>query len=192
MAKIKSALELAMEKTQDIEADRGAIERSNVQKQAKKTTALYLSGEVEELIPAELTERETYLETLRETLFSNLKLPRVNEDLATLPRLEMGFAQIIGGKKKLEELSALFGQLKNLFAQYLDSREQLPETLAAQYEPQLRQKEAAYREKTGQNITLTPDQDREFIKILQEQLINMDSQYGEVIIQAKDQIRELL
>ncbi|MDC7220439.1 MAG: hypothetical protein PQJ59_10885 [Spirochaetales bacterium] len=192
MSRIKSALELAMEKTADVEADRGAIYRAEAAREAKKRVSLFLEGKENDLFPEEVKEKDTYGETLKETLLINLKLPRINEDLAKVSRLEEGFSSLIKGSMEKEAVTGLFGQLKNFFAQYLDSRDHLLENLAAQYEPQLRQKEAQIRQQTGQAIRLTPEEDPEFVKILQEQRKMMDSQYEEVIKQAKDQLKELL
>jgi hypothetical protein len=192
MSRIKSAIELAMENTADVEADRGALKRAKAVKEAKKTVSLFLNGEDCEIFPDTVEEKEAYRETLVDSLLLNLKLPRENKDLGRLVYLEKGFSQLMTQKKDQEELTALFGQLKNFLAQYLDAREQLVENLIRQYEPQLRQKEAQLREQTGQDIRLTPDQDPEFLKFLQSQQQAMNSQYEEVIKQAKDQLKELL
>lgn len=191
MSKIKSALELAMEKTSDIEADRGAIERARDAKEAKRNTALYLEGKRAELLPQD-GGSEAYMEAVKETLLTNIKLPRINDDLARLSPLEEGFALMAGDGNAAADVANLFGQLKNLLAQYLDTKEQLFDALAAQYEPQLRQREAALREQTGQAITLTADQDPEFLKLLRDQQTRMDDQYNQVIQQAKAQLSEIL
>ncbi len=192
MSRIKSALELALEKTSDIEADRGALMRAEAVKSAKRRVALFLEGEGDDLADREIKEKEIYEETLKEALFAQLKLPRMNIDLARTARLEKAFDQMILSAEGKEDLASLFGQLKNLFAQYLDSQEQLIESLSAQYEPMLRQKEERLREQTGQSVRLRPEQDPEFMKFLKDRQQMMDDQYNEVIIQAKDQLRELL
>ncbi len=192
MSKIKSALELAMEKTANVEADRGAVHRAEAAKEAKKQAARFLSGEDCPLALEGNDEKEHFRSVLIETLLLNLKLPRVNEELAGLTRLEEGFSRLMDTPDKQEMLTSLFGQLKNFFAQYLDSKEQLMESLAAQLEPQLRRKEAQLREQTGQDIRLRPEQDPEFMNILQNQQAAMDGQYNEVVRQAKDQLKELL
>ncbi|MBN2627065.1 MAG: hypothetical protein JXA95_10400 [Spirochaetales bacterium] len=192
MSRIKSALELALEKTSDIEADRGALMRAETVKSAKRRVALFLEGEGDDLADREIKEKEIYEETLKEALFAQLKLPRMNIDLARTARLEKAFDQMILSAEGKEDLASLFGQLKNLFAQYLDSQEQLIESLSAQYEPMLRQKEERLREQTGQSVRLRPEQDPEFMKFLKDRQQMMDDQYNEVIIQAKDQLRELL
>lgn len=192
MSKIKSALELAMEKTSHIEADPAALKRAEAQKSAKLNTALFLKGESEDLIPGDIDEMDLYRETVKATLMTNLKLPRINEDLPVLSRLEEAFSYLSKGRGEKKEIKGLFGQIKQFFSQYLDTREQLLETLSAQYEPQLRRKEEALRKQTGQSITLTPEQDPEFIKLLQDQQQMMDDQYNQVISQAKEQLSTLL
>jgi hypothetical protein len=192
MSRIKSAIELAMENTSHIEIDPGAVKRAETQKKGKLNSALFLNGELEEIIPADMVDDDVYLTVVKETLLSNLKLPQQNSDLARVPRLESALLKLTDSKNSRKEITSLFGQIKNFFAQYLDSQEQLIEGLAAQYEPQLRQKEEMYRQKTGQQISLLPEQDPEFIKLLQEQQTQMDEQYNEVIKQAKEQIKELL
>ncbi len=192
MSRIKSALELAMEKTSGVEADRGALKRAEAVKAAKRGAALFLDGERESLFDDAIEEKDLYRQTLTESLMGQVKLPQKNEDLARTARLETAFAQLAGSSRAQKELASLFGQLKNLFAQYLDTREQMAESLISQYEPMLRQKEARLREQTGQNVRLRPEQDPEFMKILQDRQQMMDDQYGEVITQAKEQLKELL
>jgi hypothetical protein len=192
MSRIKSALELALEKTSGIEADRGALLRAEAVKAAKRRVALFLEGDGDDLSDKEISEKDIYEKTLREALLAQLKLPRMNMDLARTARLEKAFDRLIVPAEGKGDLASLFGQLKNLFAQYLDGQEQLIESLTAQYEPMLRQKEERMREQTGQNVRLRPEQDPEFMKLLKDRQQMMDDQYNEVIIQAKDQLKELL
>jgi len=61
-----------------------------------------------------------------------------------------------------------------------------------QFAPALQQKEAQLRKQYGPNFTLRPEQDPEFMKLLDKQLSQLDEQYTNILTQAKLQIKELL
>ena len=48
------------------------------------------------------------------------------------------------------------------------------------------------KQKTGQTVSLTPEQDPEFAKVLTEELARMDAQFGEVLSQGKEEIRKMV
>jgi hypothetical protein len=61
-----------------------------------------------------------------------------------------------------------------------------------QFAPQLEQKEAKLRQQYGPNFTLRPEQDPEFMKLLDKNLSQLDAQYNNILKQAKDQMKEML
>jgi predicted patatin/cPLA2 family phospholipase len=83
-------------------------------------------------------------------------------------------------------------QFADLFKQYLENFSHLEEELKKQWEPRLRQKEQQLRQQTGQEINMTPEQDPEFVQVLNDQLKRLEDQYAGVIKQGKDQIKQLV
>lgn len=194
MSKIKSALELALERTADVEVDREAVRKDMLNRKGREMAARYLK----EPDPAELKkeiegvdrkDRKVVLDGAVDTVLSNLTLPRYETDLQTLPSLEEALG-ILTGDKKL--ISTVMGQYKQLFSQFLENLKLLEEQLRTQWEPRLREKEQQVAQQTGRAVQLTPDQDPEFLKVLSDEIMRMENQYADVLKQGKDEIRRLI
>lgn len=192
MGKIKSALELALEKTADLKTDKAAVEKSRISREGKVSVSSFMedpkkSDFIDKMKSYKDGDLETFKEGAMNTILANISLPRIEADLNRLVPLTAALSIVSGDR---EESESMFGQLKQLFSQYLDNIKQLEDSLKQQYEPQLRQKEQQLMQQTGQEIHLTPEQDPDFLKILSEQMSRMDQQYNEVLKQAKEQIRK--
>ena len=66
------------------------------------------------------------------------------------------------------------------------------EGMKQQFAPQLEQKQAKLRQQYGPDFILRPEQDPEFMKLLDKNLSQLDTQYNNILQQAKDQIKEML
>ncbi|MDD3455911.1 DUF6657 family protein [Sphaerochaeta sp.] len=196
MAIIKSAWELALEKTEKLQVDPVKIKRDLKVKEGRQLAGTFLSDidatkegtkKQYDAVPAE--EKEAFREGMALTMLSNLALPRntaFKENFAKV--LDLGM--ILGeGNEQLEQL---LGQLEGFFSQYLENQEDLVERMKQQFAPALQQKEAQLRKQYGPNFTLRPEQDPEFMKLLDKQLSQLDDQYTNILTQAKAQIKDLL
>ncbi|MCK9600078.1 MAG: hypothetical protein M0R06_13620 [Sphaerochaeta sp.] len=196
MAIIKSAWELALEKAENLQVDPVKIKRDLKVKEGRQLAGTFLSDidatkestkKQYDAVPVE--DKEAFKEGMALTMLSNLALPRsaaFKENFAKV--LDLGM--ILGeGNEQLEQL---LGQLEGFFSQYLENQEDLVERLKQQYAPALQQKEAQLRKQYGPNFTLRPEQDPEFMKLLDKQLSQLDDQYTNILTQAKLQIKELL
>ncbi|NLA98361.1 MAG: hypothetical protein GX836_09230 [Spirochaetales bacterium] len=196
MAIIKSAWELALEKTEKLQVDPVKIKRDLKVKEGRQLAGNFLSDldatkegtkKQYDAVPAE--EKEAFKEGMALTMLSNLALPRntaFKENFAKV--LDLGM--ILGeGNEQLEQL---LGQLEGFFSQYLENQEDLVERMKQQFAPALQQKEAQLRKQYGPNFTLRPEQDPEFMKLLDKQLSQLDDQYTNILTQAKAQIKDLL
>ncbi len=196
MAIIKSAWELALEKAENLQVDPVKIKRDLKVKEGRQLAGTFLSDidatkestkKQYDAVPIE--DKEAFKEGMALTMLSNLALPRsaaFKENFAK--GLDLGM--ILGeGNEQLEQL---LGQLEGFFSQYLENQEDLVERLKQQYAPALQQKEAQLRKQYGPNFTLRPEQDPEFMKLLDKQLSQLDDQYTNILTQAKLQIKELL
>ena len=190
MSKIKSALELAMEKTEGIKVDKEAVHRDNMIREGRTLAGRFLQDDKTDLAAGlkgrEGKDGDLLRQGALETLLSNLTLPRIESDLKGFPRLREGLAVATGDTRKV---NTLMDQYDQLFRQYLEQIRQLEDHLRQQWEPRLRQKEDQLRAQTGQAVRLTPEQDPEFMKVFQDQLAQMDEQYGAVVKQGKEELR---
>jgi hypothetical protein len=196
MAEIKSALELALERTADIQSDKKGLKDHELQQEGKRLASLYLDPvENTDMVdldkslkerPAE--EREMLKEGIFSVLLSNLYLPDEIIDTERFEKLQHAMEFMLGNKKQVDHI---FKQLNQFFTQYLSNKEQLRKTLEERYQPKLQQKAQAMAERFGQRVELTPDADPEFIEYLKQNVAELDRQYTEALNEMKQQLRGL-
>ncbi len=196
MAIIKSAWELALEKTASLEADPVKIQHDLKIKEGRQLAANYLmdidvkAEETQKKFDAYPKEdKQIIKEGMALTLLSNLSLPRTPLFKESFPHL-IALGNIIAEGD--EQIQGLLSQVEEFFTQYLTNQEDLIERMKQQFGPHLEQKQAQMRQQYGPNFTLRPEQDPEFMKLLDKNLAQLDVQYNTLLDQAKDQMKELL
>lgn len=192
MAKIKSALELALEKTESIEIDKDKIERDKEISAIRRLIGTFLSDENKEDI---FTQLETYKKdnvkaAVSQSLLSSLSLrDDIEEGDTLLDKLEALLSFVLPSDR--EALSA-FSELKGHLLQFPKHRDQLMDQLKAQYEPMLRDKEKQMRAQYGQDIHLSLENDKDFVKIANQYLDRLQKQYQEVLDETKELLKAKL
>jgi len=196
MAIIKSAWELAMEKADALEVDPQKIKRDLKIKEGRQLAAAFLMDidvtqqDTKQKYSTFAGEDKTLVkEGMTLTLLSNLTLPRNEAYKDSFPKvMQLGLILADGN----EEITEILNQLEGFFAQYLQNQDDLVERMKQQFGPHLEQKQAQLRKQYGPNFMLRPEQDPEFMKLLEQQLAQLDGQYNTILSQAKDQIKALL
>jgi hypothetical protein len=193
MSKIKSAVELAMEKTGDIVIDKDVLRKDSLKKEGKILASRYLKKEMTDLKGtlkgAKPDDRPFLAEGITDIILANLRLPQKVGDLEFLPFLEQALLETGLEKRPVQEI---FRQISIIFQQYLQSIEQMTGMLKKQYEPQLRAKEQKLMQQTGQVVKLEAERDPEFNRLLAERLGALDEQYRQVLTQAREEIKKAL
>ncbi|RLW68377.1 MAG: hypothetical protein B6D68_03765 [spirochete symbiont of Stewartia floridana] len=197
MSKIKSALELALERTADVEIDKEAVRRDEVVNKGKILVGQFLNDPEDidlEKQWQEIEKKEAawLREGMLDILLSNFTLPRYETDMLRLRTISKGLQALAGKGSAKKNIGDVMDQCQNLFKQYMENVEQLEESLRLQWEPRMRQKEELLRQQTGQSFKLSPDQDPEFAKSLSEHLAELDAQYNEVIRKGRMEIRRYI
>ena len=198
MSKIKSALELALERTADVKIDKEAVRKDEYTYKGKSAAGRYLTDPKsvsfkDEIDALKGDEQAWYKRGIIDTLLANLTLPRYEADLSRMPLITDGLKSLIKNRgPEVKNLDYLMNQYADLFKQYLENLDKLENQLRDQWEPRLRQKEAQLKKQTGQDVRLTPEQDPEFAKVLSEELSRIDAQYTEVLSQGKEEIRKMV
>lgn len=196
MAIIKSAWELALEKTANLEVDPVKIHHDLKIKEGRQLAANFLmdidvsAEDVQKkynAIPKE--EKQTIREGMALTLLSNLALPRTPLFKDSFPKY-LALGTIISEGD--EQITGLLSQVEEFFTQFLTNQEDLIERMKQQFGPHLEQKQAQLRQQYGPDFVLRPEQDPEFMKLLDKNLAQLDEQYNTILDQAKDQMKELL
>jgi hypothetical protein len=192
MAHIKSALEIAMERTDGIKADKSSIKAHETKQKARKAVSDFLSepgnkeldlGKYLKKLPGE--EKKWAMEGISEILSANLVLPKDNSYKQRLDAVSQAYAAVCRERKQIAQI---FAQVEQFFEQYLQNRDQLQESLESQYAPQLQAKQKELAKQFGTEVQLSPMQDPEFITILQKNLARLEQQYQEALNQVKEQL----
>ena len=197
MSKIKTALELALERTGDVKIDKEAIRRSEVVNKGKSLVGQFLNDPEDidlEKQWQEIDKKEaTWLrEGMLDILLSNFTLPRYETDILRSQTISKGLQALTKSRSAKKNIDDIMNQCQNLFKQYQENVNNLEENLRLQWEPLMRRKEEMLRQQTGQSIKLSPEQDPEFAKSLSEHLAELDAQYNEVLHKGKMEIRRYI
>ncbi len=188
MGEIKSAMEIALERTADIKGDPNAGRNRDLQNIGKKLAAGFLeSGDEKAFVSAVKAEKApAAAEGAFAYLFSQFQLPEGEDRMDKFKRVCVGFSSLLPGKG----LPELFNQLYVILEQYFGDREQVKEMLTRQFAPKLRAKEQELSRMYGQEIHLQPEQDPEFVQLLDRNTAALKLQYEDTMAQARERIND--
>lgn len=195
MTEIKSALEIALERTSEIKGDKQTLTANERKQEGKRLASKFLAPAAEDT-PDPSSEFKRYSrdeapyvrEGFLETILANLSLPNDGDYKERLTQLEKALQFIVKDKR---QLSYLFQQVDQFFEQYLQTKQQVEEQLKQQYEPQLREKERALAQQMGAQIQLKPESDPEFMNLLSKNLTRLEEQYNQALGQVKDELTRI-
>ena len=196
MTEIKSALEIALARTQDIQGDKETLKNNELKNDGKKLASSFLDpgSEVgENDVSSKLkslsgSERDPFIDGFFSVLQANLTLPQTDSFSDRLSQLEKGFQAIIKEKK---QVAYIFQQVSQFFDQYLQARDQIEAGVKEQYEPKLREKERLLEQQMGAKVALTHEQDQEYLALLSKNFSRLDEQYNQAMQQVKDQLKQM-
>lgn len=192
MGEIKSALELALERTAGIKSDPDALRAKEAKDRGKRLFARLREESTFDVVRAikaeERDERDWVKEGFFDVLLANLTLPSSRNELDTLDLVMNALPAVIRDQGTIKTLGA---QIRQFFEQYLGDREQLIEGLRAQFEPRLREREQALAQQYGRPVRIDPASDPEFAKVLQENLGSLQARYREAFAQVHEQLRTM-
>lgn len=193
MGEIKSALELALERTADIKGDRESLHRHESRTEGKRLFARLREEadlDIKKAIDAAPKDRRAWIrEGLLESAWANFSLPQAETDVERLDLLERVFGSLTRDRRGVSDV---IRQVREVFQQYLDDRRQITEQLRRQFEPRLRQREQQLAQQYGRPVQLDPASDPEFAKVLQDQMVRLDQQYRGGLGQARQFIEQML
>lgn len=187
MSKIRSAWEIALEKTEDIVIDREKMAYDEDVKKVRALAGSYINDDesaAEVVSKLEALEKNKALhEGLKTIIIQNLNLPQESVLTDRFERIESLARLITTDQEALQLLSQIIGFVK----QYPEHRKQLIEQLKEQFAPMM-QREDGEMAGFGGNIESNP----EFLKVAQQQLEKLLKQYTDTLEDAKNKLRELL
>ena len=191
MGKIKTALEIAMEKANKIEVNKEEIKKIEFEKKAGILTNKLLEGEEvnlkQEFENLSKEEKKFIIETIEKTLLNGLVLsPNFNE---------LQYNKIINALKKIKEkpgqIDAIKNDVKSLLQTYSDQLKQYYEQLKQQFSTQLDALKKQLGAQLGAEADIDPSSHPEFQKYWNEIKTNIDEQFKSHIEQIKQMIKSL-
>lgn len=196
MARIKSALELAMERVEDIQSDPEQLRRDTLRQRGRRLAGSFIH-DIDKTIEETTQQYDAVAEedkkivkqAIIETIIVNITLPHDDMYVSHLGKLK-SLASILSDSD--DEIMDVFVQIDNLYAQYLQTREQLKERVTQQYMPQLERKKQLIAQQTGQEIDILPEQDKEFLELLHRTYQQLDTQYSEILDQLRDSLKSFI
>jgi len=190
MGVIKTALEIALERTDAVKSDKPGIDQYEVKKRGKKLANAFLDGDADiasEIKKTPDQDRETLKQGIFDVLVAQIALPSANSDGKRMEKLGKGLFAVINSG----EFNEMFKQLTALFAQYLQETAQCEQMLRQQYAPKLRQKEEELARRLGREIRIDPFQDPEFANFYNQNMNALKANYETVVERAREETRRM-
>jgi hypothetical protein len=212
MALIKSALEIALEKTKDMKVDPEAIEAAQLKADGKRSAGLFLDDPASMDLAKKLAElpkdkRRHMKEGMLEVLSAQIQLP-TSFDAATskLDALAKGYTALcgdsgllggpigaaMGGAMAEKKIQALFQQLTAFFNQYIGDMKNIEQAIKKQWAPKLREKERQMAARMGQDVHLDPMMDPEFSAFYKQNVGAVRQQYEAALAKAKADLANIV
>ena len=195
MSKIRSAWEIALEKTENIEVDRDRLRREENIRKARSLAGSFLNGDEQmtasdlEKQYAEIEDQSAAREGIKLSLMQNITLS-TEEDVTNRYEKLLALASLIS--KGNAGVMDLMSQIISFLRQYPQHRKQLVGQLKQHFAPMLEQKAAQLKEKYGQDVPLSAENDPEFLKIAQQNLDQLAKQYEDTLKDAKEKLEAVL
>jgi hypothetical protein len=198
MALIKTALEIALERTESVKGDKDSIREAEARRQGKKAANEFLADQntseqrpseqklsIEDSIKKTAKElRPHFQQGIFEVLVAQISLPATADDEKKLENIGKGLQAVIGDKR----FSALYKQFRDIMSRYLDDSIQYNDAIKQQYEPTLRKKEEELSRRVGRPIKIDPFQDPEFVAFYNQNMNALKGNYQAAVDQVREQI----
>ncbi|MDR3356597.1 MAG: hypothetical protein LBO04_05350 [Spirochaetaceae bacterium] len=190
MGRIKSALELALERTEGVEGDKGSLEQYEAKRQGNKLANEFLENPAAPVTFGEAIRKApgAVKAALRQGLFdvflARISLPAYDDDLKRIDALGKGLQTLLNEPR----FPALWKQFQAAAARYLDEAAQYEDAIKRQYEPQLRQKEAELSRRLGQEVRIDPFQDPDFVAFYKKNMDALKAKYEAIVRDVREQV----
>lgn len=192
MGEIKSALEIALEKTAHIKGDISSIQNREFRNDGKRLANHYLdTGDSGQLTDAVEATEEEHRKSTRDgavsILLAAIKLPVEETDIEKTMRIGDGLEALLPGKGVAE----MFSQVEQIFRQYLTEWGQTQKALEQQFMPKIRAKQQELSRRYGQPVPMELHQDPEYIAAFSRAKHALEEKYDMVIDEIRSRIQEI-
>ncbi|MDR2020386.1 MAG: hypothetical protein LBQ14_06455 [Treponema sp.] len=191
MGRIKSALEIALERTESVKGDKTSIDQFEAKQRGKRLANAFLEDPKkfpdEELKKLSKEQQYAVKQGMFDVFLSQVTLPAVREDMGRIEAVGRGLQFILGDSR----FAAFYKQFTAAAAQYLEELDQYGEAIKRQYAPKLRQKEEELSRRLGRPVQLDPFQDPEFAAFYNQNMNALKGNYESLAAQVREQAEAL-
>ncbi len=195
MSLLKSAWEIALERTEDIEVDTQKIRTDMLVDEGRRMAGAYLSDIEATFSTLESsykekndTEKPYITKGLAITIIANIALPQSDDYIPRVEKMK-DIASLIDGQEG--EAVDLIGQIGTFMGKYLDSRDNLLERAKSQYQPLFEQKQQQQSAQYGRATYSSMEQDPEFVQFIQKNYTQLSAQFQQTLDNAKLQLKQV-
>jgi len=191
MGRIKSALEIALERTEAVKTDKASIGLFEAKQQGKRLANAFLADPSKNLEDELKQYPQDQLESLKQGIFEvlapQITLPAATDDLPRIETVGKGLQLLI----KSGHFAAMYKQLIQVLSQYLGEAAHFEQAIRQQYAPKLRQKEEELSRRMGREVRLDPFQDPEFAAFFNQNLNALKANYQAAVDQVRDEAQRI-
>ena len=191
MGRIKSALEIALERTETVKSDKISIEQFETKQRGKRLANAFLEDPKksldEELKKTPKEQRESLKQGIFDVLIAQINLPVTKEDEKRIEVVGRGLQAVINNSR----FAAVYKQLAQALSQYLGEAANYDQAIRQQYAPKLRQKEEELSRRIGREVRIDPFQDPEFIGFYNQNMHTLKRNYQAAVDQVREEARRL-
>jgi uncharacterized protein YukE len=195
MGRIKSALEIALERTESVKTDKASIGLFEMKQQGKRLANVFLEDQSKNLevelkkIPKE--QQESFKQGIFDVLIPQIALPVSAEDMPRIEAVGKGLRVLISDGQAASTFNTMFKQLVQVLSRYLDEVAHYDQAIRQQYAPKLRQKEEELSRRLGREVHLDPFQDPEFVTFYNQNLNALKANYQVAIDQVRNEVQRI-
>jgi len=191
MGRIKSALEIALERTEAVKTDKASIGLFEAKQQGKRLANAFLADPSKNLEDELKQYPQDQLGNLKQGIFEvlapQITLPTTPDDLPRIEAVGKGLQLLMRNAR----FAAMYKQLIQVLSQYLGEAAHFEQAIRQQYAPKLRQKEEELSRRMGREVRLDPFQDPEFAAFFNQNLNALKANYQAAIDQVRNEAQRI-
>lgn len=200
MAQIKSALELALERTKNLQLDESAMKAGKAKTEGRKTAGKFLDDPGSTDLEASLSsiepeQREVFRRALFDVLTSHIQLPSGSFDADKFEIVAKGLgivARLVPepktGKAAEKQAVSLLQQISAFLSKYMEEVQRVEQAIRTQWAPKLKEKERQMAARMGQEVRLDPMKDQEFAQFYKQNVESLRNNYRDALERAQEDL----
>ena len=187
MGRIKSALEIALERTESVKTDKASIGLYEAKQQGKRLANAFLADSSKNLEDELKKFPKDQWESLKQGIFDvlvpQISLPITAEDMLRIEAVGKGLCVLISNGR----FAAMYKQFVQVLTRYLGEAAHYEQAIRQQYAPKLRQKEEELSRRMGREVRLDPFQDPEFVAFYNQNLNALKANYQVAVDEVRNE-----